>query len=77
MCRKEKIYISSLTTNSSPRILYPKKIFFKNEDKIRTYLDTGQLTLQENLQEILQLEGKLYQVDAQMISDGKDKEQHK
>ena len=44
--------------NSLPRILCPVKTLFKKEDKMKTYVDTGQFTLQESLREILQFEGK-------------------
>ena len=44
--------------NSLLRTLCPVKTLFKNEDKMKTYIDTGQLTLQESLWDILQFERK-------------------
>ena len=54
----DNIIIKNNNKNSLTRILYPVRILFKNEDKRKTYVDTGQFTLQESLQEILQFEGK-------------------
>ena len=54
------------------RILHLSKLSFKNEDKMKTYVDIGQFTLQESLGEILQFEGKWYQMGIQMIYVAKE-----
>ena len=60
MSRNESnnVLIKNNNKNSLSRILCPVKTLFKNEDKMKTYVDIGQFTLQESLGEILQFEGK-------------------